>query len=294
MEQVRIDLDDLHAFFLVAETGSFARAADRLESSKSLVSRRVARLEETLSAQLLKRTGRGALLTEAGQTYYDEARAAVKQLECAAESLSSPDSELAGQIRLSAPVVFGTHGLSPALIEFSRLYPNVDLHVDYRDEPFDLARYDIVLQDGETPGVSAQWLCQSRQVVVASRAYLDHHPAIRTPEDLSQHKILHNEDTAIWRYSDKTGSYSVPVRPSMRANNAALLMQAAYAGLGIARLPFYIAKAHVQANDIELLLDHYDWGLSSVYSILPSGHSPTRRVQALMAFLAQYFDDRWT
>ena len=83
MEQAHIDFDDLRAFFRVAETGSFARAAQRLESSKSLISRRVARLEETLSAQLLQRSARGALLTEAGQAYYEEARAAMAQLECA-------------------------------------------------------------------------------------------------------------------------------------------------------------------------------------------------------------------
>ncbi|MGZ3298814.1 MAG: LysR family transcriptional regulator, partial [Asticcacaulis sp.] len=77
MEHHPLDLDDLRAFFLVAETGSFARAAQRLQSSKSIVSRRVARLEQTLQALLLQRTARGTHLTEAGQRYYEQARAAL-------------------------------------------------------------------------------------------------------------------------------------------------------------------------------------------------------------------------
>ena len=70
MEQARLDFDDLQAFFLVAETGSFARAAQRMESSKSIVSRRVARLEATLATKLLQRTARGTHMTEAGASYY--------------------------------------------------------------------------------------------------------------------------------------------------------------------------------------------------------------------------------
>lgn len=138
MEQLRLDFDDLSAFFVVAETGSFARAAERLESSKSIISRRVARLEATLSTRLLQRTARGAHLTEAGTLYYEQARRAMSQLEFAGENLIEATNDLSGPIRLTGPVFFGREYLEPVLAEFVNHYPNIELDVDFSDEKLNL------------------------------------------------------------------------------------------------------------------------------------------------------------
>jgi len=300
MEQAHIDFDDLRAFFRVAETGSFAKAAQRLESSKSLISRRVARLEETLAAQLLQRSARGALLTEAGQAYYEEARAAMAQLECAAESLSGAVGDISGQIRLTGPVFFGSEYLTPALTEFARLYPNIELYVDYSDEKVDLIRegYDLATRVGHLPdsSMTARLLCQSRRVIVASRAYLDGHPPILEPDDLGGQTILHYNGVNaqdLWRYGAGAEARAVAIRPRLRSNNAYMLMEAVRAGLGLTLLPVYIVGRYVQSGEIDIVLGNYDWGVTPVHMLMPPGRAPTRRVRTLIDFLALRFRNKF-
>ncbi|MDI7774490.1 LysR family transcriptional regulator [Asticcacaulis sp. EMRT-3] len=300
MEQVRIDFDDLHAFFRVAETGSFARAAQRLDSSKSLISRRVARLEETLNVQLLQRSSRGAQLTEAGQAYYDEARIAMTQLECAAENASGSTSDISGQIRLTGPVFFGSEYLTPALAEFARLYPEIELCVDFSDEKSDLVRdgYDLAVRIGQLPDSSliARQLCQSRRVIVGSPSYLAGHPPIMTPEDLSGHVILHYNSVHtqdLWRYRDHEATHHIAIRPHMRSNNAFMLMEAVRADLGLTLLPIYITGRFVQSGEAEIVLNDYDWGTTPVHLLMPPGSSPTRRVRMLVDFLALKFRSKF-
>lgn len=300
MEQARIDFDDLHAFFRVAETGSFAKAAQRLESSKSLISRRVARLEETLNAQLLQRSARGALLTEAGQTYYEEARAAMAQLECAAESLSGSVGDISGQIRLTGPVFFGSEYLTPALGEFARLYPNVELCIDYIDEKVDLIRegYDLAVRVGALPdsSMTSRLLCQSRRIIAASRGYLDTHPPILEPEDLGGQTILHYNGVNaqdLWRYQAEGEERAVAIRPHLRSNNAYMLMEGVRAGLGLTLLPVYIVGRYIQSGEADTVLDNYDWGVTPVHILMPPGRAPTRRVRTLIDFLALRFRNKF-
>ena len=179
MERSPLDLDDLRAFFSVAETGSFARAAQRLQSSKSIVSRRVARLGGTLAALLLQRTAHGAHLTEAGQTYYEQAHAALAQLETAAESLSESVHDLSGPIRLTAPMTFGVRYLAPVLAEFAVMYPGIEFDVSFEDRMADLAGegYDVGVRLGELADSSllVRTLGRSRRTLVANPDYLARH-----------------------------------------------------------------------------------------------------------------------
>lgn len=294
MEQSRLDFDDLRAFFLVAETGSFARAAQRLDSSKSIVSRRVARLETTLSALLLQRTARGTHLTEAGQTYYEEARAALSQLECAAENISHSAADISGPIRITAPVFFGSEYLAPALSEFVLHHPNVELQVNFSDDKVDLLAdmYDIAVRLGHLSDSSlpSRRLCQSKRVVVGSPGYLSKHPPILHPEDLKTHAIVHYNGIntqEIWRYEVAGEVRMLRISPRFRSNSAAMLMNAAKSGLGLTLLPLFVTGRFIQSGEVEVVLPDQDWGATPVTLLLPQGGAATRRVRTLVDFLVQ-------
>lgn len=296
MEQSRIDFDDLQAFFLVAETGSFIRAAQRLDSSKSIVSRRVARLEATLSAQLLQRTARGTHLTEAGQSYYDEARAAIQQLECAAENLSGALTDVSGRLRITGPIFFGSQYLAPVLAEFAVLYPKIDLEVDFSDDKVDIANegYDLAVRLGRLPDSSLiqRLLCRSRRMVVASPDYLERHPPILKPQDLEQHDIVHYNSVntqEIWRYEADGESKALHIRPRFRSNSAAMLLAAAHAGMGLTLMPVYVVGAGLQSGELEAVLTEQDWGHTPVTMLLPNGSAVSRRLRVLIDFLTVRF-----
>ena len=103
MERSSVDMLDILAFVRVVETGAFARAGERMGISKSVLSRRVARLEEQLGARLLTRTAQGAQPTDIGQAYYERAANILADLEAAREIVADAVTQVAGPIRLSAP-----------------------------------------------------------------------------------------------------------------------------------------------------------------------------------------------
>ena len=299
MEQSPLDLDDLRAFFNVAETGSFARAAQRLQSSKSIVSRRVARLEATLNALLLQRTARGTHLTEAGQTYYEQARAALTQLETAAESLSESVRDLSGPIRLTAPLNFGARYLAPVLAEFVVMYPKIELDVGFEDRMVDLAGegFDLGIRLGalDDSTMIARTLGRSRRTVVASPAYLARHGAITRPEDLSGCAILHYSGRRmidLWRYSNGEGGGVVRVRPYQMSNSVTQLMLWVKAGLGVTLLPAYITGEMLQSGDAVQILPEVEWGATQISALMPQGRGTPRRVRTLVDFLALKFNNR--
>lgn len=301
MEQIRLDFDDLKAFFVVAETGSFARAAERLETSKSIISRRVARLETTLSARLLHRTARGTHLTEGGALYYEQARQAMSQLEFAGENLAESNADLSGPIRLTGPVFFGHEYLEPVLAEFARQYPKIELDVDFSDDKLDLHSegLDIAVRAGQLndSNLTVRRLCQSGRVVVASPAYLAQMPPLQSPADLDQHIILHYNGTHtqdLWRFRHNGRTHSLKVRPHLRSNSPGMLLSAVKAGVGIMVMPVYVAGAAIQSGEVEEVLADYDWGLTEISLILPHGKNTTRRVRSLVDFLLLKFHNKFS
>jgi len=131
MERTSTDLIDVLSFVRVVETGSFARAAERMGLSKPVLSRRVARLEDQLGARLLTRTARGAQPTDIGQSYYSRAANILTELEAAQEVVAEAVTQIAGPIRLTGPLSFGVQYLAPALAEFMREHPRIELDVEF-------------------------------------------------------------------------------------------------------------------------------------------------------------------
>lgn len=117
-------------FVAVVECGSISEAARRLRLSKSVVSERLAELEKTLGSLLLQRTTRKLTLTESGQAFLERARRITQEMEAAAEEMSERRGEIAGPLRIAAPVTFGRMHLGPALYPFLVQHPNLELTLD--------------------------------------------------------------------------------------------------------------------------------------------------------------------
>src|ERR1700751_749513 len=159
----------LEAFVRVAECGSFSKAADRLHSAKSVVSRQVSALETELGARLLHRTTRALTLTEAGRSYFERAARILADLAEASASVGQLQAAPRGRLRVSAPVSFGALHLAPAVPVFLDRYPDVELDmimndrlVDLVDEGFDMAVRIGKLEDSS---LVARKLAPMRRIV---------------------------------------------------------------------------------------------------------------------------------
>jgi DNA-binding transcriptional LysR family regulator len=292
MERSSVDLLDVLAFVRVVETGAFSRAAERMGMSKSILSRRVARLEEQLGARLLTRTAKGALPTEVGQAYFERAANILADLEAAEEVVAEAVTQVAGPIRLSAPLSFGVEHLAPALADFARANPRIELDVSFDDRPVDLAAggFDLAVRIGalKDSALVARRIAPVRKVPAASPAYLEARGRPVHPRDLAGHDILlyANEQ---WRFRvDGKWDY-VRGRPRLRADNGEMLRAAAEAGLGVCILPSFIAAPAFERGTLEPLLRDYPLEEGGLYALMPPGRATTARVRALVDFLVERF-----
>ena len=296
MERSSVDLLDVLAFVRVVETGAFARAAERMGISKSILSRRVARLEEQLGARLLTRTARGARPTEIGQTYYARASNILADLEAAREVVADAVTQIAGPIRLTAPITFGTRHLAPALVDFARAHPRVELDVSLDDKRVDLARggYDIAIRIGSLPDSSlkARKLTIVRASVLASPDYLARRGRPDTPADLNGHDLLYYANIPAseqFRFVVEGRTEQVVGTIRMRSDNGELLKEAAVAGLGVVALPNFIVSPAIEAGQLERLFPDLPLPESALHAVMPPGRASTARVRALVDFLAERF-----
>lgn len=296
MERSSVDLVDVLAFVRVVETGAFARAAERMGISKSILSRRVARLEEQLGAKLLTRTAQGAQPTDIGEAYYARASNILAELEAAQEIVADAVTQIAGTIRITAPLSFGTQHLAPALADFARMHPKVELDVSLNDRTVDLLAggYDMAVRIGnlQDSALVARKIAPVRGVVVASPTYLDERGRPEHPRDLAEHSLLFYANIPAyeqWRFRVGDRWEHVKGQARFRADNGEMLREAACAGLGIVILPSFIASRAIQSGALEVLLRDFPLEEIGLHLVMPPGRASTARIRALIEFLAARF-----
>jgi DNA-binding transcriptional LysR family regulator len=285
------DLEDLRTFVEVADAGGLTPAARRLGLSKSIVSRRLVRLEEELGVQLLSRTTRGTALTEAGATFREHAARVAAELDAARETLS-PSGDVRGRLRISAPLSFGPTHLAPVLAELARRHPELQVHAAYADRFVDL------VGEGFDAAVRVGYLSDSNMVVrriapirgkfVASPAYVEAHGAPKTPEDLVHHEAL-MQGTEPWRLMSNGKAATVRVHGRFKADNGAALVAAALAGIGISMVPDFLTDAHIASGALVPVLVDHPPPEAGLFVLRPPGDFPPRKVRALIEILVEWF-----
>lgn len=245
-----ISSDMPSAFVKVAERMSVSAAADELGVGKSLVSKRIAQLEDKVHATLFSRSTRKIVLTPAGEAYLEFARRALSEMSAGEERLRSLRAELTGRIRLTAPVSWGQRVLAKRLPEFLRLHPGVEIELQLADQLMDVAlrRIDVALRWTAAPpaDLTAVPVARVGWVMAAAPAYLAAQGFPQTPDDLSQHSCLsYWRDPAdrAWCLQDEAGTaHQVQVHSRYHVDNPDAVADAAIAGLGVALLPDYLCS----------------------------------------------------
>ena len=286
-----MDLEDLRTFVEVADAGGVSPGARRLALSKSIVSRRLARLEEALGVQLLSRTTRGAALTEAGKSFREHAARIMSEINTAREAIS-PEGDVRGLLRVAAPLSFGPTHLAPVLAELARRHPLLHVHAAYSDRFVDLVGegFDVAVRLGILPdsNLVARRICAIHGKFVVSPDYLAAHGAPQTPDDLLSHEAL-MQGTESWRLVDRGRPIVLRPRGRFKADNGAALLAAALAGLGVAALPDFLIDEHVDSGALIPVLSNYPLPEAGMFVVRPPGDFPTRKVKVLTDILVEYF-----
>ena len=286
-----MDIEDLQTFVEVADAGGVSPAARRLGVSKSIVSRRLVRLEDELGIQLLARTTRGAALTEAGAAFREHAARVCAEMDLARETIL-PAGDLQGLLRIGAPLTFGPTHLAPVFAELARRHPRLQVHAYYSDRFVDIVGegFDCAVRLGylSDSNLIARRVARMCGKLVASPAYLREHGAPETPDELLAHQAL-MQGTESWRFMDGDKMISVHPQGRFKADNGTALAAAAVAGLGIAALPDFLIADHVASGALVPVMTRYPPPEAGLYVVRPPVHHPARKIRVLTELLIEHF-----
>lgn len=289
-------LAQFECFVRVVELGSFSAAAQRLRSSKSVVSRQIAALEAELGARLLHRTTRSLTLTEAGQAYFERVSRILADIDEANLSVTQLQAAPRGRLRVNAPMSFGFLHLAPALPDLLERWPELEVEVTMTDRFVDLIEdgVDVAVRIAKLADSSliARRLAPIRMVVCASPAYLVRKGMPATPADLDGHDCLAfgaGRGTE-WRFVTANGApWPVTVRGRLGIDNGDALRAAALRDLGVVMLPSFIVGADIQAGALVPLLEAFVPQERSLYAVYPHARHLSPKVRAFVDFLAGCF-----
>ncbi|MGR2739978.1 LysR family transcriptional regulator [Billgrantia sp. Q4P2] len=263
----------------VVDEGSITAGARALRMPIATVSRRISELEADLNAELVLRSPRGLTLTEAGTAYVAACRRILEEVAEAERGASGEFSAPRGTLTLTAPIVFGRLYVLPVVTAFLQCHPEVNIQLQLTDRPMSIGEehIDMAVRIGPLPdsGLIARKVGEVRQVVCASRAYLDEHGRPSTPSDLEGASCITFDQllaTQAWRFEAEGKSLRIPVHARLTVNTAEAALDAAEAGLGFTRVLSYQAAPRIQAGRLETVLQAWEptpWPIHLVYERRP-------------------------
>jgi LysR family transcriptional regulator for bpeEF and oprC len=284
----------MKVFAKVAERGSFSQAADELDISRAAASGHVASLEKHLGVRLLNRTTRRVSLTAEGADFLRRCRRILDEVQDAEETLRGSRSKPQGLLRVDVPVSFGRYLLLPALPEFTRRYPAIDLDIRLNDRVVDLVaeRVDVALRVGglQQSGLVARRVAQVNIVTCASPAYLADHGEPTTPDDLRQHRLLAltpaSGGSPDWSFPAPYTPRRLKLHFAMQFNAAEAPIIAATAGLGIIHTGDLLVAEQVARGELKLILKDYAMAGPAVSLVYPSAGHQSPKVRVFSDFAA--------
>jgi DNA-binding transcriptional LysR family regulator len=284
-------IDNVAVFVEVADRRSFAEAARRLGRSPTAVTRAIAELEARLGVRLLNRTTRAVSITEAGDRFLAGARRVLSDLDEIERAAAGEGDAPRGQLRLTAPILFGRLHVAPIVMEFLGLFPEVSAALILLDRPVDLVEegLDVAVRIGalaESSAIATR-VGAVHRIAVASPDYLVRHGRPQTPADLGAHAIVAFAGISgieQWTFQGAAGEATVAIKPRLIVTTAEAALDAARSGFGITRVLSYQAAEDITRGSLRRLLPAHEGDELPVHLIHPGGRHPPPKLRAFLDF----------
>lgn len=288
-------------FIRVVETGSFSRAASEVGITQPTATKAVAAMEARLGARLLHRSTRGVTPTEVGALYYEKCKLIARDIEDADNLATLLQSRVVGTLRISTSVAFGRRVIVPLVLRYMREHPAVNVDLSFDDRYVNLVEQgvDLAVRMGRLADstLGARYLGTNPWLMVAAPSYLRAKGTPRKPADLAKHACLvyssvQGDDR--WTFAGPAGEpVSVAVKGPLRSNNLSAVLAAARGGMGVAILPWYVARESVAEKVVQPILTDYGVPAQEMHAVFPSPKLVPSKVTSFIAFLQNALGGEW-
>lgn len=293
--------EEMRTFAAVVDAGSFVRAAEVLQVSKTAVSRLIGDLESRLGVRLLHRTTRRLSLTVEGEAFHARCKELLAGVDEAEAEVTARVGEAIGELRVNVPVSFGLLHLAPLWPTFLQQQPKVALDVALSDRIVDLVDegYDLAVRIARLPTSSlvSRKLAATRLVLCASPEYLRRHGTPAELSEIASHSVFSYTLLAMgeqWAFEGPEGPVSVKVTPRMRSNSGDTCCAAALQHQGLVLQPTFMVCEHLRSGALVEVLPQYRSIELGVYAVYASRKHLTPKVRVLIDFLVEAFrKDPW-
>lgn len=280
-----MDLNLLKTFIKVAEHGSFTKAATELKQPKSRVSRGIARLEEELGVQLVRRTTRRTSLSSSGEEFFIRIKPLIAKISEELVNISEQQQEMAGEIKLTASPDIGQTIVAQMISKFNQKYPMVRFHTTISNDYLDLdnKNIDIAFRIGRSPDSNfiQKKLMTAAFILVCSKRYRDIHGTPNSIEELSQYSLLSfrdiNESYFDGGQTPKVVSDSIPMLLNMALNDD-----------GLATVPDFFCKDAIESQDLVRVLPEWSSTPGNIHILYGGGVSVPKRVKVFIQMVNEY------
>ncbi|MDX3906572.1 MAG: LysR substrate-binding domain-containing protein [Pigmentiphaga sp.] len=298
---------EVELFVQAVEHGSLSRAAECLSISNATASRKLAALEHRLNARLIDRSSRRFVLTEVGEAFYQRSKAILAEMREAEDAVNAVSSRPSGTLRVTSSLSFCMTQLVPLLSSFAAVYPDIDVQLIAANRYLDLidAGIDVAIRTREyeaDSGMTVRPLAQTRRILAAAPSYLRKRGGPPGIDDLASHRFLvysYALHPYVLHLSRGAVTRRIKLRPSLEANDAALLRAAALDGQGILVQSLYSIYDDVAAGRLVPLLEDWDLPRLSINIAYQSRKYLPAKTRAFIDFLTCHFahmdyERKWT
>ena len=283
-------LDDLEAFVAIVEKGSQVAASRHLRRPLQSLNRSLIALERAVGVELVKRTTRRSEPTEAGRLFYERVKPAIAEIIEARNEAANLRGDVSGALKVGAPVLFASCYVAPIVARFLKLYPGVDIELKASDEQVDLAAdgLDVAVRIGNSvdDSLTARRLYALRVVTCGAPSYFAEHGTPKHPDDLDKHHCVLRAGAADnWTFRIGGKRATIKVSGRFRSNSAAVIRDVASEGLGLAQLPLWQIREHVDQGALAIVLPEFEAEGMPIQLVWPPTRAPLERMRRFVDFL---------
>ena len=290
----KIGLTELEAAMAVARRRSFRAASSDLGVSPTVLSQTIAGLEARLGVRLFNRTTRSVSPTSAGEEFLAEVEPAVGAINHAVETVNTHRDKPVGSLRINSSVGAARRILSRIILEFVRLYPDMQVDLVTEDRPIDIVAegFDAGVRPGDT--VPADMIAVHLEpiqgsAVVGSPAYFEGRAAPETPQDLLRHTCIRSRNPSggmdRWEFEQNGRVITFDVPGRLTLDDASLMLEAALAGTGLAYLADWWIDKSVREGKLRRVLDGFIPSSAGLCLYYPSRRYQPAGLRALISFI---------